>query len=283
MIAIGPLVAVGRTSDVYEFGQGSVVKVPRPTVPGHWAAKEAQFTSAVRNLGAPAPRVRDVVRVDGRDAIVFERVGGTSMWDMIVATPRLARSLASELADIHKDILRAGLPAGLAGLVERMCGKIERAEVLPAEERDEAQKLIEHMPRGAALLHGDLHPANVLMAERGPVVIDWFDTAIGHPVADVVRSSILVRPFPGAGDRPHLPAARPEFLNEFHESYVVAMSDVIDSSPDDLRKWEAVVAATRLAEDAESDQSALLALWHNRDSTCSSPLLAALSDLIPDQ
>lgn len=283
MTTIGPLVAVGRTSDVYEFGRGSVVKVPRPTVPHHWAAEEARFTAAVRDVGAPAPNVRDVVQVEGRDAIVFERVDGKSMWDMIVATPRLARSLASELADVHKGILRTGLPAGLAGLVERMCSKIEHAEVLGAEEREEAQRLIEQMPRGAALLHGDLHPANVLMAERGPVVIDWFDAAIGHPVADVVRSSILVRPFQVAGDRPHLPAGRPEFLSEFHESYVLAMSDVIDSSPDALRKWEGVVAASRLAEDAESDQSALLALWQNRDLTESSPLLEALSATSPDQ
>lgn len=283
MTSIGSLLAVGRTSDVYEFGRGSVVKVPRPTVPSHWAAREARFTRAVRELGASAPSVCDVVQVEGRDSIVFERVAGASMWDLIVATPRLARSMANELAEIHKDILRTGLPTDVDGLVERMSSKIEHAEVLCVEEREEALQIVGRMPRGAALLHGDLHPANVLMAERGPVVIDWFDAAIGHPVADVVRSSILVRPFPVADGRPHLPAARPGFLNEFHESYVLAMSDVIDSSPDEVRRWEAVVAASRLAEDAEFDESALRALWRNRDSTEPSPLLAALSAASPDQ
>ncbi len=283
MIAVGSLVAAGRTSDVYEFGRGSVVKVPRPDVPPHWAAEEARFTSAVRELGAPAPDVQDVVEVDGRDAIVFERVVGTSMWDLVVSTPRLARSLAKELAEVHKHILGTGLPTGVAGLVERMCDKIEHAEVLGAEERDEAQRLARQLPRGAALLHGDLHPANVLMAERGPVVIDWFDAAIGHPVADVVRSSILIRPFRVADDRPHLPAARPGFLSEFHEAYLEAMTEVINSSPGELRQWEAVVAASRLAEDAESDESALLALWHNRNQTEPSPLVAALSTLASDE
>ena len=283
MTAIGALVAVGRTSDVYEFGRGSIVKVPRPTVPPHWASEEALYTSAVRELGAPAPNVRDVVQIEGRDAIVFERVDGSSMWDLIVATPRLARSMANELADIHKRILRTGLPVQVAALVERMCRKIERAQVLSADEREEARQLVGRMPRGAALLHGDLHPANVLMADRGPVVIDWFDAAIGHPVADVVRSSILVRPFTVADDRPHLPAARPGFLNEFHESYVGAMSDVIRASADELRQWEAVVAASRLAEDAESDGSALLELWRNRDQPEPSPLLAVVSGVGLDQ
>lgn len=277
MTTIGSLVAAGRTSDVYEFGRGSVIKVPRPTVPPDWAAEEATITAAVRDLGGPAPTVRDVVQVDGRDAVVFERVDGTSMWDLVVATPQLARSLACELADIQKSILRTGLPTDIAGLVERMCNKIVHAEALGAEERREAQQLVERLPRGAALLHGDLHPANVLMAEGGPVVIDWFDAAIGHPVADIVRSSILIRPFPVADGRPHLPAARPGFLNAFHESYLSAMSDVISASRAELRQWEAVVAASRLAEDAESDESALLALWRNRDMAAPSPLLATLS------
>ncbi|MBT8241599.1 MAG: aminoglycoside phosphotransferase family protein [Acidimicrobiia bacterium] len=283
MATVGSLVAVGRTSDVYEFGRASVVKVPRPTVPPHWAEREARITAAVRELGAPAPEVRDVVQIDGRDAVVFERVGGTSMWDQVISTPRLARSLARELAEVHKQILRSGIPAGVPGLVDRMSGKIERAEALCPEEREEAQRLVERMPRGAALLHGDLHPANVLMTDRGPVAIDWFDAAIGHPVADVVRSSILVRPFPVADDRPHLPAARREFLDEFHDAYVSSLSEVVSSPPDELRRWEALVAASRLAEGAESDESSLVALWRNRDRAEPSPLLAARSALSLDQ
>ena len=55
-------------------------------------------------------------------------------------------------------------------------------------------------------------------------------------------------------------AARP-VLKELHESYVAAMQDVLALSRDELRQWEAVVAASRLAEEAETDESPLLALW----------------------
>ncbi len=277
MTDVGPLVAAGRTSDVYEFGRGSVVKVPRPTVPSHWAAMEARFTAAVCELGAPAPQVRDVVQVDGRDAIVFERVNGQSMWDLMVSSPQDTRALAVELAEVHRHILSAGLPAGVAGLVDRMCGKIAEVALLTDAERLEAQQDVERLPRGAALLHGDLHPGNVLMADRGPVVIDWFDAAIGHPIADVVRSSVLLRPFEAADQRPHLPGAPSGLLSRLHESYVSAMSDVVRAPADELRRWEAVVAASRLAEDAEPDESSLLALWRGRDRREERPLLAALS------
>ena len=257
----GQLVAVGRTSDVYAFGPAAVVKVPRPSVPAHWAADEAEFTAAVRDLGAPAPAVLDVVQVQRRDAIVFERVRGPSMWELILDGPQNAAAFGKELADVHRRILRAGLPVAVSGLVGRMQRKIIEIKQFSKAERNRALHILEGLPRGAALLHGDLHPGNVLMSPAGPVAIDWFDAAIGHPVADVVRSSLLIRPFESVVDRPHMPRVARPVLRELHESYVSAMHDVLSLPRDELCQWEAVVAASRLAEEAETDESPLLALW----------------------
>lgn len=65
----GDLVAVGRTSDVFEFGSGEVVKVPRPHVPDDWARLEAEFTVAIGALDVPAPHVVDAgpIHVFGPD------------------------------------------------------------------------------------------------------------------------------------------------------------------------------------------------------------------------
>ena len=283
MTRIGPLVAAGRTSDVYEFGRGSVIKVFRPYVPVHWAAKEARFTSAVRDVGAPAPAVGGLVEVEGRDAIVFERVSGPSLWELVVESRHDAAGLARELAAVHRCILSAGLPCEVTGLVERIRSKIAGVEQLTLGERGEAHQALGSLPKGAALLHGDLHPGNVLMGAGGPVVIDWFDSAIGHPMADVVRSSLLLRPFGMADERPHLPGAHAWLLREMHDSYVAAMSDVLTAPPDQLRLLEAVVAASRLAEDAEARKSPLLELWRGRDGRGRSPLLEALSGTGVDQ
>lgn len=277
MTAVGPLIAVGRTSDVYEFGRGSVIKVPRPHVPSHWADMEARFTAAVHEVGAPAPEVREVIQVEGRDAIVFERVRGQSMWELMVAAPEEGAMLGRELAGVHKQILSAGLPHEVVGLVERMSRKVADVEQLTSTERDEATQALQHMPRGAALLHGDLHPGNVLLSDGGPVVIDWFDAAIGHPAADVVRSSLLLRPFGSDDDRPHLPGAAPGLLLGAHDAYVGAMSDILGPPTERLKQLEAIVAASRLVENAEADESALLALWRGRAGPNQSSLLHALS------
>ncbi|MDJ0769615.1 MAG: phosphotransferase [Ilumatobacter sp.] len=277
MTAMGPLVAAGRTSDVYAYGAFAVVKVPRPEVPSHWAPMEAKFTAAVRQLGVPAPDVLDVVQVDDRPAIVFERIDGRSMWEHMLERPGDIPALSNLMAEVHRHILTAGLPTGVAGLVDRMCKKIAEVQHLPDTERQTAHASVTAMPRGAALLHGDLHPGNVLMSANGPVVIDWFDATIGHPVADVVRTSLLVRPYGLPDAPPHLPGADPDLLDRLHSSYVAAMIDVLEVPVDVLRAWEAVVAVSRLAESAQTDDAALLTLWTERQAESTTALLDARS------
>ncbi len=60
------------------------------------------------------------------------------------------------------------------------------------------------------------------MTADGPVAIDWFDASIGHPVGDVVRSSLLMRPFGDRGDPQHLPGADPAMLTLLHHSHSAA-------------------------------------------------------------
>jgi aminoglycoside phosphotransferase (APT) family kinase protein len=49
--------------------------------------------------------------------------------------------------------------------------------------------------RGATLLHLDLHPANVILAAEGPVVIDWTNAADGEPGLDLAITWLTLVPF----------------------------------------------------------------------------------------
>lgn len=273
MNSVGNLLAEGRTSTVFEYGAREVVKVPHADVPRHWARMEAAFTAAVAAHGLPAAAVRDVVTVDGRDAIVLERIDGESLWSRVEAD---ASGVARVLAGVHREILHAGLPAGVEGMVGRNVRKLDKSIALTELERAAAQELLVNLPSGAALLHGDLHPANVLLSDRGPVVIDWFDASIGHPVADVVRTSLLLRWVEPAGPT-HLPDAQPESLAELHDRYIDQMRAMLETDHDQLRDWEAVSAASRLAERAEQSDAQLVELWRSRSSRVATPLLAAVS------
>ena len=45
---------------------------------------------------------------------------------------------------------------------------------------------------GDRVLHLDLHPMNVMMTERGPVVIDWTNAARGDPLTDVAVTYVIL-------------------------------------------------------------------------------------------
>lgn len=279
MTQLGRIIAPGRTSDVYEYGRGSVVKVPRPGIPAAWAAIEAEITAAVHSNGLPTPAVRGLDMVEGRESVVFERIDGQSMWEQVRNGSRDVRSVAVELAEIQLTIHGAEPPSLLIAFADRVGPKIDAACVLSAGERDEAQRILASLPRGSSLCHGDLHPGNVLMSDRGAIVIDWYDAASGSPIADFVRSSLLIRPRPttSASELPHLPESSPDVLRRLHDHYVERMLADLDVAPGVARCWEVVLAAARLSERAEADDSVLLALWRGRWKETATPLLDAIS------
>ena len=47
---------------------------------------------------------------------------------------------------------------------------------------------------GDKLCHGDFHPGNVLLTEKGAVVIDWMTASICNPWADMARTDLFAKP-----------------------------------------------------------------------------------------
>jgi aminoglycoside phosphotransferase (APT) family kinase protein len=156
--AVGPLLASGRDADVFEYGPGLVL---RRTKHGRVLELEARTMRYVAEAGFPLPRVEDVI--DGGTAIVMERIDGPLMMDTMARRPYSLRHHARMLADLH-----------------------DQLHCIPAPE---------WVPRtggGEQLVHLDLHPLNVIMAARGPVVIDWTNASAGDPLLDVALTYVLI-------------------------------------------------------------------------------------------
>ncbi len=305
MSECGRLLAIGRTSEVYAHGADDVVKVPRPGVPPHWARVEARIAEAVNRAGVPCPEVRGLVEVDGRESIVFERIDGPSLWQTMLDDPAGLTGHVATLVDLQRSIHRVGSLAPIPRLADRIGSKILAADGLGEAKRREAAALASSLPQGSQLCHGDLHPANILLSRRGPVVIDWFDAAAGSPASDLVRTSLLIRPLSQSQEVAHLPGAAAEFLTDFHTSYVAqAVTALIEERAgtdtaeidrhrerhrqqslaitltDELLCWEQVLAAGRLAEHTTADRGDLLQLLGRSDgSDHCSPLERALIEL----
>jgi aminoglycoside phosphotransferase (APT) family kinase protein len=124
---------------------------------------EARTMEFAHSHGYPTPRI-DEVSDDGLE-VVMERIEGLNMLDALNATPWRAKSYGRVLADLHQRLHELPGPEWLG---PAPCG------------------------RGDRLLHLDLHPLNVMMSPRGPIVIDWANAVRGDPNTDVALTWILI-------------------------------------------------------------------------------------------
>jgi hypothetical protein len=194
---LGALIAHGRQAEVYAWDGGdAVVKLYRAGFDGH--AAEAAALARLDGTGI-APRLLDMVTIDGRVGLVLQRVDGVDMLTLLQRQPwrllGLARTLAHAAQRIHRVQARADLPDLIRVLGERI-----GAADLDVRRRDFALRILDTLPAGDRLCHGDFHPGNAVVTGDGTSIIDWPAATRGVPAADFARTMLLLRhadPLPG--------------------------------------------------------------------------------------
>jgi aminoglycoside phosphotransferase (APT) family kinase protein len=155
------LIASGRDCDVFDVGDGTVVRRQRD---GRSLEAEARVMRHVRGLGYPCPAVH---RAEGAE-LVMDRVDG----------PTLLTDLLGNLT-----VERAAVAGTMLGELHH------RLHRLPP------------LDTGQSQLHLDLHPDNVMLTEAGPVVIDWANATGGDPGYDLAMTWLIIVPFAASGIR----------------------------------------------------------------------------------
>ena len=150
------LIAAGRASEVFDLGDGRVLRRFRT---GGDPEREALVMEHARNCGFPVPRVLEATA----DGLVLERIEGPTMVQELWRQPWRVRRHAALLARLHHDLHELIAPATLAAVSE-----------------------------GDRLLHLDLHPENVILSPRGAVVIDWTNARRGDPSLDVALTWVII-------------------------------------------------------------------------------------------
>jgi GNAT superfamily N-acetyltransferase/tRNA A-37 threonylcarbamoyl transferase component Bud32 len=253
----GARIAVGRTAEVFGWGDDAVLKLIRPDMPGGMADFEARVAAVVEAADLPAPRLLERVTVDGRPGLAYERVVGPSMLEVVGRRPWSTPSIARSFARLH--VRTNAVPGGdLPALAMRLHDAIA-ASGLPGDLMSAAMALLDRLPAGDAVLHGDLHPGNVIMSPTGPAIIDWMTVTRGDPAADVARTLFLLREsvVPGASRAQLLALGliRPWFARAYLIEY--GCSSGLDAAR--VRAWRPAILAARLAEGIEAERPRIVA------------------------
>jgi Ser/Thr protein kinase RdoA (MazF antagonist) len=256
-VELGPRIAYGREAEVYvnDVDDRTVVKLYRPGYDGHVAEAAALAGLAGAHV---APRLVGTVRVGERDGVVLQRLDGVDMLTLLQRQPwrllRLARLLAQAALRIH----RIPAPSDLPDLVELLRERIVAAD-LDARLREFALRVLDTLPAGDRLCHGDFHPGNAVVDENGASIIDWAAATRGVPAADFARTLLLLRqadPLPGTPwmFRVLLSAGRSAFANAYARSYRNGTADPLPR----LEAWTLVHTAARLAEGIDAERVRLV-------------------------
>ena len=165
----GPLLASGRAADVFDLGDGTVLRRYREKHPD--LEREVRIMAHVAERGYPVPAVHSHTDTD----LVMDRIEGPTMMEALDAAPWKLVWFARVLARQQRALARIAAPDWLVG--------------------DDAPR------RPQSVLHLDLHPMNVIMSPKGPVVIDWTNADAGPGGFDAALTFVEISTFPVSGSR----------------------------------------------------------------------------------
>ncbi|MFT4774860.1 MAG: hypothetical protein ACI83Y_001406 [Candidatus Azotimanducaceae bacterium] len=182
----GPLLAGGGAADVFDIGDGKVLRRYRAL--HHVATYETRvmrfmFEQFRAGRGARVPEVFDLRPADDpiRD-IVMERIDGVTMLDDLKQRPWKLFAHASLLARVQRQVNDIVAPEWM----------VTPTTAAAAKRHDDS------------VLHLHLHPMNVMLTAHGPVVIDWTNASGGPAGFDAALTFVEISTFEVSGLRDQL-------------------------------------------------------------------------------
>jgi uncharacterized protein (TIGR02172 family) len=256
------LIGKGRTADIFAHGDGRILKLFQDGMPASVVEREYIVTREARAAGVPVPAAYELVEVDGRYGIVFERIEGISLLAKLQTRPWELFSIARQLGELHAQIHERRAPAELPTQRQQIIYGIGAAKDIAESEKQAAESCLMQLPEGESLCHGDFHPDNILLSARGPMIIDWLTGTRGHPLGDVARTLLIIQT---GGLPPGTPRHVRLMVNilraVFPEIYLNRYLQLRPADRKQIVQWRLPLAAARLreVEDYPKEKQLLLA------------------------
>jgi tRNA A-37 threonylcarbamoyl transferase component Bud32 len=191
--ALGEKIGEGCSADIHAWAPGQVVKLFKPGVERRFGRYEAQMTRAAFAAGLPAPEMFDEVTLEGRFGIVLSRFDGPTLMQLLRARAMTLEQAAGILAALSLSVHKTVPPPDVISLRDLVQASLQSpGNLLPKHLVTGVLALLESLPPGDGLCHGDILPSNVIMTAEGPRLIDWTWTRRAAPALDLAHCHVVL-------------------------------------------------------------------------------------------
>jgi hypothetical protein len=249
-------IAYGRTAEIYAWNEEQVLKLFYNWFPLENIQYEQRIAEAVCRTDLPVPSVGEILNINNRFGLLYGRVDGITMFELMEQEPWNIFRYAHRMAELHIEMHSDPTNATLPNLKTKLKNKINQAEGLSVKNREKVLTELADLPDGDRLCHGDFHPMNIIMTAHGETIIDWIDSAVGNPLADLARTTIIAR---GAMASNQIKKAMQKLIVRiFHHAYITYYFSTCPAGKEEYLLWLPIVAAARLSENIPELKSWLI-------------------------
>ena len=253
------LLAQGGQAEIYELDKYKVIRVLRSTEDEDNLKSEMAIMKLLKEKGKAVPKVYEYLKIDGRPSLIMERLNGETMLDEMKRKPFELLKQAKKLAKLHIEVTDSAEGLEIISINDRAAYLIPKAEMLDKELKKFVLEILNQLPRGNDICHGDFHPGNIIIANGQYYVIDWSGVTSGEKLSDIAHTYLLLR------NTPKTPG-----VNIF-QSFIIGcagsiisgkyLSSIEKNYPFDwseFSKWMVVRAAERIYYGMPTEKEALI-------------------------
>lgn len=260
-------ISEGACAEVFEWeGNEKIIKLAKANTDLQAMQREYYNSKAAWDNGLSVPQPFEMLEVDGRPGIVFERIYGETLLERFIKQllsvvaaeegrkdyyyeEKETRIAARILSEVHSKSIE-----NMTSQREYIIYSINRVSYLTPAEKKAVIGILNRIPTKHQLCHGDPNPNNIFIRDEKAVLIDWMDASTGNPEADLAEYIIMIR---FAILPAYIPAEIADFFDSNREEIIKVFIDeymkLSDITYEDIDKWITPIAARKLSSDGISE------------------------------